>query len=430
MCAALFASLGRGGALVLCAWLGACGDGSEASAPAAWPYSAGRGPRRDPGLSEVRALLEKRRGDLALPLLERVPGFEAECLRARAQFQQGDSVAALASLERARALDGKQPELWASEAEILAGLARVRGASEVLAEGFTHCGPDAALFRAQGVVELYTEGHGAQALEALERARARDPELPFLVWPLARAHVLVGRALLERAPAEATAHALAAFALDPEFLDARELEAEGLAGELRFEEALAVYDALAAAGRSYGETPALLEQRCATRCLLERDRAGAVEHYLAARRRGLDDEGLGFGRTVLEEEQRSALTRGLAAAEAENWPAAEHEFARALELVPGDLAAENHLAVALFQREEFRGAAEAWERVLARSLASQTSLPDPVPLNLAKAWRLAGEAGRARAVLAQLLDREPDGSASEAARELLFVLEAEAQAER
>jgi tetratricopeptide (TPR) repeat protein len=420
----------RAGALVACALLAACGGGSEGGKQAGAAAPAVRSAPRSPELAEVRALIERERGDLALPLLERVPGFEAECLRARAQFLVGDSVAALASLTRARALDEHQPETWGTEAELMARMERVRGAAEILATAIARFGPAPALFRAQGVLELHQQGRAAQALEALERARALDPELPFLAWPLSRAHLLVGRARLEHAPAEATAHAMAARALDPLLLDARELEAEGLAGELRFEEALAIYDELAATGRSYGDTPALLAQRCATRCLLAHDRAGAITHYLDARARGLDDEGLGFGLTILAEEHDAALERGLAAAESGDWTAAERAFARALELVPGDLAAENHLGVARFQREDFRGAAEAWAGVLARSRASGTVLPDPVALNLAKAWRLAGERERARAVLSELVDREPDGPWSEAARELLFVLEAEALAER
>src|SRR5262249_10914642 len=113
------------------------------------------------------------------------------------------------------------------------------------------------------------------------------------------------------------------------------------------------------------------------------------------------------------------------AADAGDWERAEGEFARALELVPGDLEAENHRAVARFQRQDYRGAAEGWEKVLARSLEEKLELPDPVPLNLAKAWRLAGEPAKARAVLSALLDRDPDGPLSQQARELLFRLEAE-----
>lgn len=422
--------------------MGACGAGpgeSESSLavptlPTVGSETATEPPRRrDPELGEVRAALEKGRADLALTLLERVQGFEPELLRARAELLRGQAVAALAALERARALDASHPELFATEAEILASLERVRAASEVLAQGLRTAGSDPALLRAQGVIELRNQGRGRQALEALERARARDPELPFLRWPLAQAHLLVGRGLLEKSPAEATLHARAARSLWPETDgdladDALELEAEGLAGELRFEQAIALYEELGARGRKYGETPAILHQRCATRCLLERDRARAIQHYRAARALGMDDEGLGFGAELLAEERALALELGLAAAEAQDWPAAEREFARALELAPGDLEAENHLGVARFQQADYRGAAEAWEHVLANAaggVKGDVELPDPVPLNLARAWRLAGEHDRARGVLSALLDREPGGRWSESARELLLMLEAE-----
>ena len=409
---------------ILAAGLGACGSGSGAALVAA-PAPPSHSRARDPGLAEARAAIEHGRGALASALLERVQGFEPECLRARTALLAGDPVGALAALERARALDAAHPELFATEAEILATLDRLRAAADVLADGVRRAGSDPALLRAQGVIELRNQGRGRQALEALERARALDSELPFLRWPLAQAHLLVGRGRLEKAPAEARAHARAALGLWPELVDALELEAEGLAGELRFEEALARYAELEARGRSYGETPAILHQRCATRCLLEHDRARAIEHYLAARRLGLDDEGLGFGAELLQEERRLALERGLSAAEAEDWGRAEDEFARALVLVPDDLEAEDRLAVARFQRADYRGAAEAWERVLTRAPHRGGELSDPVPLNLAKAWRLAGERARARQVLSDLLDREPAGPLSASARELLLVLEAE-----
>jgi len=407
--------------------LAACGSDAT-PAPSVVASLSRHAPLHSAEFAPVRAALEAGHGELARGLLEGVPGFEAELLRARAELLGGEAVRALAAVERARALDAEHPEVAGTEAEILAALQRIQAAADVLTAGFKEHGAEAPLLRAQGVVELMNQGHAAQALEALERARAKDPELPFLRWPLAQAHLLVGRDRLEKNPAEATIHAQAARLLQPELLDALELEAEGFAGELRFGDALRCYAELEARGRDYGETPAILQQRWATRCLLERDRAGALEHYLAARALGLADSGLGFGVELLRDEKEAALERGIAAADAEDWSAAEREFARALELAPGDLEAENHLAVARFRRADYRGAAEAWERVLARAGSRAAELPDPVPLNLAKAWRLAGDADKARAVLSELIDREPEGPLSDSARELLVVLEAEAMA--
>jgi tetratricopeptide (TPR) repeat protein len=403
-----------------------CGSG-EAREVAASP-AVSVAPLRAPALAGVRAALEAGRRADAEAGLAGVQGFEAELLRARAGVLAGDAIAALSALERARKFDAEHPDLYATEAEVLAALERVQAAAELVAAGRALHPRAPALLRAQGVVELRSPGRGRAALDALERARAADPGLPFLAWPLAQAHVLTGRGRLESAPAEATAHALAALALVPALDDARELRAEGLTGERRFAEALTVYAELEARGRSFGDTPAILHQRCATALLLARDSAGAVEHYLAARARGMDDEGLGFGADVLAEEHAAALGRGRAAAAAGDWTTAERELARALELAPGDLVAENHLALARFRREDFHGAAAAWEAVLARARLTGAPLVDPVPLDLAKAWRLAGEPGRARDVLAELLDREPDGPWSDGARELLLALEAEALA--
>lgn len=373
-------------------------------------------------------MLEEGRGREAREDLAGSEGFAAECLRARAALLEGDPVAALRWIESARGLAPDAAELWGTEAEILASLDRLEGARESLTEGLARAGATAELERARGVIELRTSGHGLQALQALEHAQALDPDLPFLRWPLGAAHVLVGRTRLTDFPGEALAHARAARALAPASLEARELEAEALAALLDFEGALVLYEELAREGRDVGEQPALLHRRCATRCLLERDREGAIRHYLMARALGLDEEGLGFGAEVLAGESEAALARGIERAGAQDWPAAESEFARALELDPASLAARNHLGLARFQREDFRGAAEIWEELLARAESAGLSLPDPLPLDLARAWRLAGEPGAGRAVLSRYLDRDPDGEWSQPARELLAALEAEALA--
>src|SRR5262245_1238008 len=224
-------------ALVLLA--SACGKGDVERAVAA-PSSAPR--PVDPRLAEVTAALEEGRVDDALAGLAPLQGFQAECLRARAEALRGDAVAALAALERARRLAPDEPELWGTEAEILAALGRPQAAAESLTEGAKRAGMSAVLLRAQGLVELANQGHGPQALAALEHARALDPKLPFLTWPLSQAHLLTGRAMLEKSPGEALAHARACRALAPESLDGRELEAEALTGCLRFEEAIALYE--------------------------------------------------------------------------------------------------------------------------------------------------------------------------------------------
>jgi tetratricopeptide (TPR) repeat protein len=412
--------------LTLVGLAGACGEEPRASAPS--PARLPAHPAADPAFGEVRAALEGERGDLALTLLERVEGFEAECLRARAELLVGDSVAALATLERARAADPRDAELASTEVELYARLGRTAAAQERLAAALQRLGPTPELLRAQGVVELGVQGHAEAALTALERARARAPELPFLSVPLAQAHLLVGRARLEKAPAEATAHALAAKSLGGEPLreEAIELEAEGLTGELRFEEALERYAELEARGKDLGETPATLHQRAATRCLLEHDREGALQHYLLARARGLSDEALGFGLDVLQEEGRREMERGLEAVAEERWEAAKSAFERARELLPDDPEVENHLGLARFQAGDYAGAAAAWESALRTAARIGHRFADPLELDLARAQRLSGASEKARAVLSRLLDAAPDGPWSAQAREMLLALEAEA----
>ena len=401
-----------------------CGREEEAAASArpAPPRTV-----RDARLDPVRRALEAGQAARARELLGTDNGFEATCLRARLCLLEGDAVEALRAIEEARALAPDASDLVATEAELLAALQRVEAAREVWTAGVERVGRTAELERARGVIELATSGHAAQALDALQRARALDPELPFLRFPLAQAHVLAGRALLERSPGEALAHAVAARTLEPELacslLGARELQSEALAATMRFEEALAIQAELAAEGEDVGETIATLHQRLATRLLVERDRAGAVEHYRAAREAGLGDEGLGFGVTLLAEEARAAIERGIARFEADDFGPAAAEFARALELAPEDLAARNHLAAVRFRQADYRAAAAGWEEVLARS--DVIELPEPVHLNLARAWRLAGEPARARAVVDAYLDREPEGKWAEETRAVLAALEAE-----
>jgi len=64
--------------------------------------------------------------------------------------------------------------------------------------------------------------------------------------------------------------------------------------------------------------------------------------------------------------------------------------------------------------------------VLADAARTETELPEPVHLNLARAWHLAGETEKAREVLSNYLDREPEGRWAEDTRGLLFRLEEQA----
>jgi len=358
-------------------------------------------------------------------------GVEGLLLEVRILHLEGDDVAALRTLERAKDRWGDDGRVWAAQAEHLASLGKHTGAEEAIREGWRRAGRTAALERAQGCLLLGIPGGAELGLTHLENALEMDPDLPYAGLPRAAAHVLVGRMDIGReAWSEAYAHAEKALAWNPADPNARELLAEALTGLMRYEEALAIYEELEAEGRPLGATRALLHRQAATACLLTKDRDEAVEHYLAARALGLDEEGLGFGATILGQEAEKAVDRGIAAYEDGRLEPARQEFERALELDPQSMAAQNHLGVVLFRLADHEGAARAWSIVLGDAARTGITLPEPVHLNLAKAWKLAGDLDKARAVLSNYLDREPEGRWAEETRELLFLLEQAALAEK
>jgi len=382
----------------------------------------------DPRVRNAVRALEAGLPDAAWIVLDQLGdsiGVDGPLLRARAALLEGDAVGALREIEAARELAPDDGRVYATEAEVLVGLDRIQGAQAAVREGWKRAGRTAELERARGVLLIRTPGGAQEGLIALEAAHELNPELPFLAFPLAQAHMLVGRRLLGTTPEESLRHAASALAFDPDDLDFLELKAEALAALLRFEAALAIYARLVEDGRELGLGPALLHQRCATQLLLQKDRAGAIEHYLMARALGIDDEGLGFGATVLAEEANQAIDTGIERFDAGELEPAARLFEQALVFDPGNLEARNHLAVTRFRQEDFRAAAEQWSRVLEVARTLNLDLPDPVHLNLARAWRLAEESTQARAVLSAYLDSDPEGRWAEDTREMLALLEAE-----
>jgi len=412
-----------------------CSEESRAAgdAPPGEVPTAG-GARRDPRLDDARRAIEEGLPDAAWILLDQVGelGIETGLYRARACLSEADAVGALRELEAVRALaeDPKASEEWvgefhATEVEILAALDRLESARELLKRSYAAVGKLAVLERARGVLLLRTPGAGLEALAALEGAAARQPGLPFLAFPLAQARLLVGRGLLAEDPEGALALARLALDHDPANPDFRELEAEALSGRMFFEEALAIYESLETEGRSFRDTRALLHQKLATRLLLQGERDRAADHYVEARGLGLDDEGLGFGVEVLRAKSEEWIDAGIRAFEEARLAPAADAFEKALRLSPESLEARNHLGVVRFRLEDHRGAALAWQRVLEQARRDRVELPDPVHMNLARAWRLAGERERAREVLSSYLDDEPAGAWAEATREMLAQLELE-----
>ena len=384
----------------------------------------------DSRLAELHAALDAGLLDAAATLLDQIGdsiGVEAPLLRARIVLLQGDAVASLRFIESAKQLASGDARVLATEIEIHVALDRLVGARELLRAAYKAAGRTPELERARGVLLIRTPGGGREGLTALETARELDPNLPFLGFPLAQAHHLVGReALGADAPDQALVHALLAREHDSLNLDYRELEAEARAGMGDFEGSLALYRELQADGRVLGETLAVMHKTWGTQLLLEQRREEALAQYCAARDLGLE---LGeFADALLADQAQARIDAGAVLAEDEDWSAASDRFRAALDLAPENVEAWNHLGVCLFREGDYYGAGEVWAEVLLIAARDELVLPEPVHLNLARAWRLAGESSRARSVLSAFLD-QPDVESSpwvEETRDMLARLESDA----
>jgi len=403
-------------------------DGREASSAERGAASERPRPADLPGRADLRAgerALEAGDLDAARAALGRLEpgGATAATLAARLALAGGDAVEAMRRIERAKALAPDDPAALAASIELLAALGRPLAALDEAEKAVRRLGRTPELERALGIATLARPGGHVAGLGRLQHARELDPELPFVALPLSQAHVLRGRELLrDDAAEEALAHARAARALLPDDLDVLELEAEALGALRRFDEALERYARVEEGGRDLGATRSILHQRAATLALLSTDRATAVRHYAAARELGMDDEGLGFGATVLAEETERRIDEGVQRYEAGDLEAALASFRAALELAPDDAEALDHEGVVLFRLGRYGEAADAWERLLERR-PGDAELPVPVPLNLARALHLAGDSARALALAREFLAADPDGPWSAEASEMVSRLE-------
>ncbi len=418
--------------LVALAFVSACsGADADASSPAT--RTAAPSARRADAWSDdprVRRALEALQGvqldEARTPIaqLYEQGGVEAELLAARLAFYDNDRVRALSLLEAAKGAHPDDSRVHATLVEIYATLGRLHAADDALEAGWKAVGRTAALERARGVLMLSQPAGHRAGLAALQSALSMEPGLPFVAFPLAQAYLLTGReALGQERIDEALDCARRSRELDPASTGALELEAEALASALRFDEALVRYSLLAERGVELGAAPALLHHKAATQALLVSDRAGALRHYLRARALGLSDAELGFGVTLLREEAHTLIDRGIASYDSGALEEAEAAFREALVNDPWNEEASNHLGVVLFRAERFAEAAGVWQELWDRSLEEHLQLPEPVHLNLAKAWKLAGEDERARRCLRDYLAQDPDGTWAKASREVLARLE-------
>lgn len=425
----------------LCALLGACDGSGGAPAAASTPVPAPVRPAavatpaaertRTSARAELAALVDLGRLDEAREAIERLaeaPGggdAEALVLRARAQSLAERRVEALRLCEEARAKAPRDPEVYATAAEVYAANGRYDGAWMEIKDGEAACGEAPELLRAKGVVWISRENGAEKGLAQLLEARGKDPELRYCVRPLSQAYQLVAKLRAAAKDAEgARAHAEAALALVPHEVDARRLAAECRAATADFAGATALLEGLVLEGEPLRAELALTHKKAGIAALLAHDRPRALDCFAAARAHGLTDEELSTGTRLLAEESLARTRAGVEAYERGELAEAEAAFREALRYEPGSVAAENHLAVVLAQRGAYDEAILLWRKVLDTAREEKLELPEPVHLNLARTQSARGDAEGARLTCEEYLDREPAGEWAEGTRALLADLAA------
>ena len=120
-----------------------------------------------------------------------------------------------------------------------------------------------------------------------------------------------------------------------------------------------------------------------------------------------------------------ALEEGVKAYEGAEFERARERFERAVELDPGSLSARNHLGVVCYQAEDDEAAIQQWSEVWSLALAEGLNLPEPVEVNLARAYVRSGALGEAERVLRESLERSPKGPHSGLVQQHLDVISSE-----
>ncbi len=382
-----------------------------------------------PELDALRAALDRGDRDGARAALDAATsaGQEEALLRARfAALDPSGTMDALRGIEAARKADPKDPDVYATAAEIYAAHGSFETAWVEIQRGIEACGETPELLRARGVTWICRENGAAKGLEQLERARSIDPDLPFMSHALAQAHLLVAKSEQQKKNIDAAlSHVRATLQYEPSDVDARRLlsELQGARGD--FDGAIATIEALVHDGQPLGAELASLHKKSGMALLLEHDRAKAMEQFALAREGGLSDDELGTGARLLAEEASGRIDKGVAAFEKGDRAGAESLFRSALRFDPTSLAGRNHLAVVLYEDKRCAEAVTLWQGVIADARKELIVLPEPVHLNLAGAQQCAGDVEGACATLHEYLKLEPNGEWIERTRTLLDRLEAE-----
>jgi tetratricopeptide (TPR) repeat protein len=424
----------------------------------------------DPRVVEAREALGRGDAEAAaalVPAAARVAAEpEASLLRARLALLGDDRPAMEQALAAARQASPGSAAVTAASAELHAWAGMAETAEGELAgatAALQGAEPGPELLRARAVQLLSTQGGARAGLALLERALELDPELPFVGRALGQAHLLVGRSFMATDKAKALDHARQSLEWDPTDVDARVFLADALMTAGEWGQALAEYERVLEAGKDLRAEVALHYKNAGVVALAQGHRELALEHFVRARVLGLDDEQLGTGARVLEDEAGSRFEAALSAVSEEGPEAAralvvealrlspedpraglveasilvreagelleagstegsEERLKRALELDPGAVDARLLLGHLLYAREAFGEAAEQWFLVVDALRLDGVELPEPLHVRLADALVRADRAPEAREVLEAYLVLEPTGRWVDTTRQLLTAL--------
>jgi tetratricopeptide (TPR) repeat protein len=200
-----------------------------------------------------------------------------------------------------------------------------------------------------------------------------------------------------------------AYHYDPDEFETRRLLSDVLLAQKRVEDALVVMEELHADGYPVLGELASMEKRAAFVKLLKDEREAALDLFSRARSHGLNQDELGSGAQMLMDAALSALNEGVEAYEALDFERACARFERAVELDPGLLSAHNHLGVVYYQAEDDEAAIEHWAEVWRVASAEGLILPEPVEINLARAYVRSGAVEDAKRILKESLEASPKG---------------------
>jgi tetratricopeptide (TPR) repeat protein len=400
---------------------------ADSSVQAAGPTPERAERSTDPAVVKLREAIEFGDLNAARELLfaADVAGPEGVLLRARIAGLEGRGVEAMRLLEGQKAARPRDPDVYATAAEMYASRDAFDTAWIEIVAGTKACGESPEIDRAKGVCWISRENGVERGLAALLAARARDPGLPFCERALGQAHLLIAK---QHVKAEKVPEALAAvresLVHDSLDLDARRFLGDCLAASGDFVGAIAVLRELVHEGQPLQGELASMEKRAGFARLLEGDKAGAIEHFRSARAAGLSDAELASAADILMQAARVRCDAGMAAYQAHELERAEVEFRAALDLWPDDLAAKNALALVRFRRDDPTEAARLWRVVLEIAQRERIELPEPVHVNLAQAEIRRGETAAARKVLTDYLSAAPEGEWVGVTRTLLAQIDA------